>query len=96
MKGSRRNGLYVLKGSVVLPGINTNVSSDKTRLWHMRLAHMSEKCLKELSKQGLLGTDQISALEFCEKCVFGKATRLKFIPGKQETENTLDYIHSDL
>ncbi|KAH9679839.1 hypothetical protein KPL71_026297 [Citrus sinensis] len=55
MKGSRRNGLYVLKGSVELP-----------------------------------------ALEFCEKCVFGKATRQKFNPGKQETKNTLDYIHSDL
>ncbi|KAH9762947.1 hypothetical protein KPL70_001004 [Citrus sinensis] len=96
MKGCRRNGLYVLKGSVELHGIITNVNSDKTRLWHMRLAHMSEKGLKELSKQGLLGTDQISALEFCEKCVFGKATRQKFNPGKQETKNTLDYIHSDL
>ncbi|KAH9781363.1 Integrase catalytic domain-containing protein [Citrus sinensis] len=96
MKGCRRNGLYVLKGSVELPGIIANVNSDKTRLWHMRLAHMSEKGLKELSKQGLLGTDQISALEFCEKCVFGKATRQKFNPVKQETKNTLDYIHSDL
>ncbi|KAH9743695.1 hypothetical protein KPL70_003390 [Citrus sinensis] len=96
MKCCRRNGLYVFKGSVELPGIITNVNNHKTRLWHMRLAHMSEKGLKELSKHGLLGTDQISALEFCEKCVFGKATRQKFNPGKQETKNTLDYIHPDL
>ena len=82
MKGSKINGLYVLKGSVELPGIITNENSDKTRLWHMRLAHMSEKGLKELSKQGLLGADQILALEFCEKCVFGKATRQKFNPRK--------------
>ena len=90
MKYSRRNGLYMLNGSVVLPDVITNVSNDKTRLWHMRLAHMSEKWLKELSKQGLLGTDQISALEFCEKCVFGKATRQKFNLGKQETKNTME------
>ncbi|KAH9769620.1 hypothetical protein KPL71_012083 [Citrus sinensis] len=95
MKGYRRNGLYVLNGSVMLPGVNS-VSGDKTRLWHMRLAHMSEKGLRELSKQGLLGTDQISPLQLCEKCVFGKATRQRFNPGKQETKNTMDYIYSDL
>ncbi|KAH9697306.1 hypothetical protein KPL71_023556 [Citrus sinensis] len=39
---------------------------------------------------------QISQLEFCEKCVFGKATRLKFNTGKHETKQTLDYIHSDI
>ena len=55
MKGIRRNGLYVLVGSITMPVITTSVSSDKTKLWHMRLAHMSERGLKELSKQGLLG-----------------------------------------
>ena len=92
MKGCRRNELYILNGSVVLPGVNS-VSGDKTRLWHMSLAHMSEKGLRELSKQGLLGTDPISPLPFCENCVFGKATRQRFNPGKQETKNTMDYIH---
>ncbi|KAH9782991.1 hypothetical protein KPL71_009148 [Citrus sinensis] len=75
MKGIRRNGLYVLVGSIAMLAITTSVSSDRTKLWHMRLAHMSEKGLKELSKQGLLGNDQITSLQFCEKCVFGKATR---------------------
>ncbi|KAH9769617.1 hypothetical protein KPL71_012080 [Citrus sinensis] len=70
MKGIRRNGLYVLTGSIAKPAIIASVSSDKTKLWHMRLAHMSEKGLKELSKQGLLGNDQITSLQFCEKCVF--------------------------
>ena len=52
--------------------------------------------MKELSKQGLLGNDQITSLQFCEKCVFGKATRHRFNPGKKETKQTLDYVHSDL
>ncbi|KAH9681147.1 hypothetical protein KPL71_026853 [Citrus sinensis] len=96
MKGVRRNGLYVLVGSVPQLGENTNITSDKTKLWHMRLGHMSQKGIKELEKQGLFGHDQISQLEFCEKCVFGKATRLKFNTGKHETKQTLDYIHSDI
>ncbi|KAH9718038.1 hypothetical protein KPL71_022065 [Citrus sinensis] len=70
--------------------------SDKTKLWHMRLGHISQKGMKELEKQGLFGHDQITQLEFCEKCVFGKATRLKFNTGKHETKQTLDYIHSDI
>ena len=62
----------------------------------MRLGHISQKGMKELEKQGLFGHDQITQLEFCEKCVFGKATRLKFNTGKHETKQTLDYIHSDI
>lgn len=96
IKGIRRNGLYVLVGTIPILGVIASVSSDKTKLWHIRLAHMSEKGLRELHKQGLFGGDQISSLEFCEKCVFGKATRQKFNSGKQQTKNTLDYVHSDL
>ncbi|KAH9654968.1 hypothetical protein KPL70_022170 [Citrus sinensis] len=75
MKGIRRNGLYVLISSPSSSGVIASVSGDKTKLWHMRLAHMSEKGLRELGKQGLIGSGQISSLEFYEKCVFGKATR---------------------
>ncbi|KAH9770761.1 hypothetical protein KPL71_012475 [Citrus sinensis] len=96
MKGIRRNELYVLMGSPHSPGVISSVSRDKTKLWHMRLAHMSEKGLRELCRQGLIGSSQISSLEFCEKCVFGKATRQRFGTGKQETKNSMDYIHSDL
>ena len=96
MKGIRRNGLYVLIGSSSSPGVIVSVTIDKTKLWHIRLAHMSENGLKELGKEGLISSDQISSLEFCEKCVFGKATRQRFGTGKQETNNSMDYIHSDL
>ncbi|KAH9753276.1 hypothetical protein KPL71_015010 [Citrus sinensis] len=75
---------------------STSVTRDKTKLWHMRLAYISERGLRELSNQGLLGNDKVTSLNFCEKCVFGKATRLKFSLGRKETKHTLDYIHSDL
>lgn len=62
MKGIRRNGLYVLVGSSSFFWITASVSHDKTKFWSIRLAHMSEKGLKKLRKQGLLGDYVISSL----------------------------------
>ena len=77
MKGQKKSaGLYVLQGSavsgdaaVVTPSLSDD---DITRLWHMRLGHMSENGMFELSKRGLLDGQSISKLEFCEHCVFRK------------------------
>lgn len=37
-----------------------------TRLWHLRLGHMSIKSLKMLGKQGVLRSDKLGDLKFCE------------------------------
>ena len=96
MKRVRKNMLYILIESLLVHGISTSVTRDKTKLWHMRLAHINERVLKELSNQCLLGDDKVNSLKFCEKCVFRKAIRLKFNLGRKETKQTLDYIHLDL
>lgn len=83
MKGIKRNSLYVTIGSLPQLGINASASSNRTKLWHIKLVHM-------------LGGDHISSLEFFEKCVIGKATRHKFSTGRYETKQTLDYVHSNL
>ncbi|KAG8480835.1 hypothetical protein CXB51_025306 [Gossypium anomalum] len=44
---------------------------DITKLWHMRLGHMSENGMVELSKRGLLDGQGICKLNFCEHCVLG-------------------------
>ena len=75
MKANRIGSLYVLQGSVVTSSVAASSSlsdSDVTKLWHMRLGHMSEKGMHLLSKQGSLGKYGIGKLEFCEHCVFGK------------------------
>ncbi|KAG8482499.1 hypothetical protein CXB51_024054 [Gossypium anomalum] len=41
---------------------------DITKLWHMRLGHMSENGMTELSKRGLLDGQGICKLNFCEHC----------------------------
>jgi hypothetical protein len=72
--------LYVLRGST-LPGIAAAVTSDepsKTNLWHARLGHTSEHGMAELIKRELLVCYNMSKLEFCEHCIFGKHKRVKF------------------
>ena len=57
MKGVRRNGLYSFEAEAS----NNHVAAasvgaaSKTKIWHKRLAHISERGLLELSKQKLLG-----------------------------------------
>ncbi|GAV85826.1 gag_pre-integrs domain-containing protein/UBN2_2 domain-containing protein, partial [Cephalotus follicularis] len=77
MKGKKIDRLYQLQGNTVL-GTATVASSsgdkdaDTTRLWHMRLGHMSERGLQILSKKGLLAGVKSGKLDFCEHCVYGK------------------------
>ncbi|KAG8494480.1 hypothetical protein CXB51_011893 [Gossypium anomalum] len=59
MKGQRKIAkLYILQGSTVTGDAAVASSSlsddDITKLWHMRLGHMSENGMTELSKRGLL------------------------------------------
>ncbi|KAG8474128.1 hypothetical protein CXB51_033787 [Gossypium anomalum] len=69
---------------------------DITKLRHMRLGHMSENGMAELSKRGLLDGQRICKLNFWEHCVFGKQKRVRFTRRIHNTKGTLEYIHSDL
>ncbi|KAG8499392.1 hypothetical protein CXB51_005981 [Gossypium anomalum] len=101
MKGQRKIAkLYVLQGSTFTGNAAVTSSSlsddDITKLWHMRLGHMSENGMTELSKRGLLDGQGICKLNFCEHCVFGKQKRVRFTRGIHNMKGTLEYIHSDL
>jgi len=75
MKGERRGSLYILQGSTVTGSAAVTTTSsveDHTRLWHARLGHMSEKGMTILTKQGLLGSEGMGNLDFCDHCVLGK------------------------
>ncbi|KAK3004470.1 hypothetical protein RJ639_018471 [Escallonia herrerae] len=58
MKGLKQNRFYFLQGSAVTEGTklasSSGIDSDTTKLWHMRLGHMSEKGMDALSKQELI------------------------------------------
>ncbi|KAG8478984.1 hypothetical protein CXB51_028893 [Gossypium anomalum] len=101
MKGQIKTAkLYVLQGSTIISDAAVASSSlsddDITKLWHIRLGHMSENDMVELSKRGPLDGQGICKLNFCEHCVFGKQKRVRFTRGIHNTKETLEYIHSDL
>ena len=54
MKREKVNTLYIFQGSTVTSDAAVSMSEDPdldtTRLWHMRLGHMSERGLRVLSK----------------------------------------------
>ena len=100
MEGIKRNNLYLYQGSTSV-GTTTAVSevdkvAEMSRLWHMRLGHAGEKSLQKLAMQGLLKGANTCKLDFCEQCVMGKKTRLKFGTTIHNTEGILDYIHTDV
>ncbi|KAG8482894.1 hypothetical protein CXB51_024220 [Gossypium anomalum] len=101
MKGQRKTAkLYVMQGSTVTGDAAVASSSlsddDITKLWHMRLGHMSENGMVELSKRGLLDGQGICKLNYYEHRVFRKQKRVRFTRGIHNTKGTLEYIHSDL
>ncbi|KAG8501115.1 hypothetical protein CXB51_003217 [Gossypium anomalum] len=69
---------------------------DITKLWHMRLGHISENGMVELSKRGLLDGQGIYKLNFYEHCVFGKQKRVRLTKRIHKTKGILEYIHSNL
>ncbi|TYK10339.1 hypothetical protein E5676_scaffold367G00140 [Cucumis melo var. makuwa] len=98
LRGTLRHGLYVLEGTTVSgsAAIASGKVIDMSMLWHRRLAHVSERGLQALSQQGLLGGVNNVELPFCEHCIMGKSTRVRFGKGKHTTKGILDYVHSDL
>ena len=45
---------------------------DATRLWHLRMGHLSEHGMTKLHKRGLLKGVQSCKLDLCEYCVLRK------------------------
>ncbi|GJX75491.1 transposable element [Tanacetum coccineum] len=93
------SSLYTLQGETITSSASVSCTeksnSDLTKLWHMRLGHMSEKGMVILSKRGLLDNHKVANLEFCEHCVMGKQKRVSFSKAIHQTKGTLDYLHAD-
>ena len=103
MKGIRQNNcLYNLVGSTVTGDAAVGVNgsgkdpTECTKIWHMRLGHMSEKGLSLLGKNGLLKDMEKPCMEFCEHCVYGKAHRVSFASSQHSSRDILDYVHTDV
>jgi hypothetical protein len=104
MKGVMKStNLYILSGDTIIgtaaissAAAVTSKNYNDSKLWHMRLGHMSQLGLAELRKRGLLKGYTNNELELCEHYVFGKHKRVKFNTSIHTTEDILDYVHADL
>ena len=74
----------------------TTSDEDTTILWHMRLGHPGIRSLKGLVSQGLLKGVKSLKMDFYEHYILGKQTRVKFVGSLHQTDDILDYIHTDI
>ena len=98
--GSLADKLYLLDCQVVSTGYASVVSSRSSDLWHQRLGHVHESCLKKCVQnefmQGIV-IEKMTELSFCEGCLAGKMCRKPF-PAVGEIRSTgkLQLVHSDV
>ncbi|KAH9649112.1 hypothetical protein KPL70_025867 [Citrus sinensis] len=101
MKGAKNNGLYVLQGTTITRDVSvlTSQNLNKTLMWHMRLGHMSEKGIKILERQGVLGDDKLGPVEFCEFddfCAQNEVVRHKTIRHTPQQNELVERINRTL
>jgi len=70
---------------------SSNSDNDCILFWALRLGHIREKSLQALAKKGLLKGANTCKLDFCEHCIIGKKTKVKFYTMTCCTEGILDY-----
>ena len=73
LKEERTTNLYKLIGSVIVG--DTSAATEKaytTRLWHMRLRHMSERDLQVLHKKRALPRIKYCKLDLYKFCIMGR------------------------
>ena len=98
VKAEKINGLYHVIASPAELNVLKNSDSmtlNETKIWHAKLGHIGNKGLLQLYKTGILPKQPIH-LDFCENCVFGKASKLSFPKSTYTASAPLEYVHSDL
>lgn len=78
--------------------IEAKLPVEKTMLWHYRLGHIGEKCLKTLKSKNMVEglTDCNLEFDFCEHCIYGKQNCVQFYSSSYKSSDILDYVHSDV
>jgi hypothetical protein len=94
--GSKATNLYLLWGSSFSTNVVVAPDSETTKIYHMRLRHMSALGMAELRKRGLLDGCHDDTINSYEHFVFNKHKRVKFSPVVYNTESVVDNVHADL
>lgn len=81
MQGTRVNSLYYLEAKVILGDVSA-LFHNESKLWHLRITHISEGGLNELTKQGIIPGNNKYQPAQCEDCISGKHKRSHYNPSR--------------
>ena len=81
--------------SIYIVGNSIASNDNDSVIWHARLGHIWQDCLKRLARACLSGSLAKVKLPICEHCLAGKATRLPFDKAKRATSK-LQLIQLDI
>ena len=82
--GTLEDKLYKLDCEAVQPemaGTTTAHKKSDVDIWHFRLGHVSEQCVKSVANKELatsINLPKQTKLSFCEACISGKIKRAPF------------------
>ena len=96
LKAEYRVNLYKVIRSVTIDDAFVSTKKDTTRLWHMRLGHMSERGLRALHNKGVLPDIKHYKLNLCKFCIMRRQSRLTFTISVHKTKGLLDLVHTDM
>jgi hypothetical protein len=71
---------------------------DPTNLWHERMGHIGEKGLQAMQRKGMVEGFPKCGLEvnFCEHCIYGKQSWVRFPSGATGENGILELVLSDV
>ena len=100
-KAISMNGIYILDQTIDAFHVNNNKKikvgdKDQSYLWHCRMRHINEKCVKKLIKNGTISPFDYESFETCESCLIGKMTRISFKGIRMRASDVLGLIHTDV
>lgn len=87
-------GLYILS-STPQSSIHNSISNDNCNLWHLRLGHLSDLGLKNMSKVYPFIPCK-NTHNPCDSCHFGKQRKLPFPISNTTTSAIFDMLHADV
>ena len=102
--GMLKEQMYTLDCKVLKPDKIANAAAttkdNNLDVWHYRLGHANEQCVKKLASQELvtgMNSPKQTKLSFCEGCVAGKMKRAPFKPVREvRSKRRLQVVHSDV
>jgi len=86
--------------NLVVPEVGqvSSCAFDSTMLWHQRMGQINENNIQARHGKGMVEgmTDYFEEIDFCEHCVYGKQSQVKFPSKTMRVNGFLEVVHSDV